>query len=447
MIHLVSNSKINFVEDPEDWTSYKAKHELTQYSYKEVDLVSLLKKITENNYIVQIDTETEGFDPYTKNIITLQIGNKENQLILDWRFVDENTKQILKLFFRRKDLLFLFHNAKFDLRFLYLQSIVPLNVGDTYLAECVLHLGKDYKLHRKGLDAVAKKYINVDLDKTVRGMIHYQNLSLQVIEYAAEDVMYLEDIYTIQKDLLSQNKLIEVYKLEASYVRVLAYMENCGIKLDLDRWKERIKADTIKYNEAISELNTIVLENSEQFNEFIDRQLDLFRSGLRTKINWQSPTQIIKVLEKIEGIDLLTRDKNTGMMKKSVDAKVIKPQVDKHVLLPIYLKFKNIQKLLSTYGENWIHHINTKSGRIHTQYNQMMDTGRLSSGGKNYKTGEEYINFLNIPQSNEIRNCIIPEPGYIFVDCDYTGQETVILANYSKEQNMIDLINNKGDMH
>src|SRR5690606_5477999 len=109
--------------------------------------------------------------------------------------------------------------------------------------------------------------------------------------------------------------------------------------------------------------------------KFIDRQLDLFRPGLSTTINWQSPTQIIKVFKTIEGIDLKTRDKVTGMMKESVDAKVIKPQKDKHPILPIYLEFKNIQKLLSTYGENWISHINPVSGRIHTSYNQMMNTG------------------------------------------------------------------------
>jgi DNA polymerase I len=449
MIHLVSDLPINIPAEygPLSDKVYTPRHNLTQYSFKDIDLYSLLNLITENNYIVQIDTETEGFDAYTKKILLLQIGNKENQIVIDWRYVTEDIKAILKIFFRRKDLVFLFQNAKFDLRFLYLQSFIPENVADTYLAECVLHLAKDYTIYRKGLDFLTKKYLNIELDKTVRGKIHYHNLSLEVIEYAAEDIMYLEDIYTIQKQLLIENDLLETYRLEAAYVRVLAYMEICGIKLDLEAWNRRIASDKKKYNDLIQQLNEKVLEDTQRFSKFIDRQLDLFRPGLSTTINWQSPSQIISLFKTIEGVDLKTRDKITGMMKDSVDAKVIKPQKDKHPILPTYLEFKNIQKLLSTYGKNWIGHINPTSGRIHTQYNQMMDTGRLSSGGKNKKTKEEYINFLNIPQSNEIRNCIIPKEGNVFVDCDYTGQETVILANYSKEQNMIDLINNKGDMH
>lgn len=423
MIYLVSDLPINIPAEYELLSNkvYTSKHNLTRYSFKDVDLNSLLNLITEKNYIIQVDTETEGLDAYTKKIILLQIGNKENQIVIDWRYVTDDVKNILKLFFKRKDLLFIFHNAKFDLKFLYLQSIIPENVGDTYLAECVLHLAKDPKIYKKGLDFLAKKYLNVDLDKTVRSKIQYHNLSLEIIEYAAEDVMYLEDIYTIQKELLIKNDLLETYKLEAAYVRVLAYMELCGIKLDLEAWNNRINSDKAKYNELIQQLNQKVLEDPQRFSKFIDRQLDLFRPGLSTTINWQSPTQIIKVFKTIEGLDLKTRDKITGMMKESVDAKVIKPQKDKHPILPIYLEFKNIQKLLSTYGENWISHINPVSGRIHTSYNQMMNTGRLSSGGKNGQTGEEYINFLNIPQNNEIRNCIIPEEGNVFIDCDYTG--------------------------
>ena len=84
-------------------------------------------------------------------------------------------------------------------------------------------------------------------------------------------------------------------------------------------------------------------------------------------------------------------------MKKSVESKVIEPQKDKSSIAPIYLEYKAAQKIVSTYGQNFLDQINPKSGRIHTQFNQLMDTGRLSCGGKNKQTKEEYLNLQNIP--------------------------------------------------
>lgn len=34
--------------------------------------------------LVQLDTETMGLDCHTKDLLTLQLGNKENQVVFDW---------------------------------------------------------------------------------------------------------------------------------------------------------------------------------------------------------------------------------------------------------------------------------------------------------------------------------------------------------------------------
>ena len=73
-----------------------------------------------------------------------------------------------------------------------------------------------------------------------------------------------------------------------------------------------------------------------------------------------------------------------------------------------------------------------------------MDTGRLSCGSK-YDTTP---NLQNIPSDSETRACFIPENGNVMIDADYSGQETIVLVNASKEPNLINFYE-KGlnDMH
>jgi DNA polymerase I-like protein with 3'-5' exonuclease and polymerase domains len=73
----------------------------------------------------------------------------------------------------------------------------------------------------------------------------------------------------------------------------------------------------------------------------------------------------------------------------------------------------------------------------------LVDTGRLSSGGKNKDTGEKYINFQNIPADEETRECFIASEGYILCDCDYTAQEDLVFTELSQEPKLIDFYNDK----
>lgn len=435
---------------------YFLSNQLTEFDIDEIHTMSLTNLnleqfffdlgFLESDYLA-IDLETEGFEPYTKKIISFQIGNYENQVVFDWKYI--TTKQIKEFsewFKNNNHTRFIFHNAKFDLRFMILHNLIPNKVLCTFLAETVLNTGKNYQDYSRSLKDVAKKYLEVELDKSVRGKIHYRGLDSEVIKYGADDVKYLIPLYQKQVDELIKNELTRVFVLECQFVVALAYTELCGIKLDVDAWNKRCKADILKSEEIENQLNQLILQDENKFRKYINNQLDLFNPDLKVKINWNSSTQVIELFKEL-GLDLLVKDKKTGKMKYSVEAPVLIPQKHIHPIIPIYLEYKGIQKTISTYGYNWLKHINPISQRIHTNFVQIIDTGRMSSGGKDKKTGEEYINFLNIPQDNEIRNCIIPEEGNILIDADYTGQETVILANYSQESNMVKLINDGGDMH
>ena len=100
---------------------------------------------------------------------------------------------------------------------------------------------------------------------------------------------------------------------------------------------------------------------------------DLFSGEMDCTINWNSPKQVIKLFEEY-GINVEVHEK--GVTKKSINADVIKPQRDEFPILKPYLKYKEMQKEVSTYGEKWNEYINSKTKRIHTTFKQINNTGK-----------------------------------------------------------------------
>ena len=164
-----------------------------------------------DKFEVQVDTETIG-DFISGYILTLQLGDRDNQYVIDC-----TCNNILQF----KDLLenkfLLLQNAKYDLKFFYKVGIYPTILYDTFLAECILTTGIENR--ELGLAALALKYTTTVLDKSVRGVIHSEKLSDRVIEYAAKDVLLLQDI--------RDKQLIELEKLDLGN---LVWLENEVIK-------------------------------------------------------------------------------------------------------------------------------------------------------------------------------------------------------------------------
>ena len=272
MIYLVSNQKQLFETD----------------LYKEISFEEARKAICSLN-IIQFDTETSGLDPYTKELLCYQLGNKENQYVFD-----QNSYPITlfkDLFESEK--LFIGHNIGFDLKWCYKYDIWPKHVYDTMLAEQLIWLGYSHRaispeeyeeekynfpyLKKKNkqthelyyefscsLKAVGEKRLNIELDKTVRGKIIKVGLTPEVIQYAGTDVMHLEDIKNSQQIDIDRENLQKAVDLENEFVKVLAYIEFCGVKLDIDKWKTKMSKDQAKLDEASKELNDFIIK---YFNE------------------------------------------------------------------------------------------------------------------------------------------------------------------------------------
>jgi len=404
-----------------------------------IQLVSISAAINyfKDSDSIAVDLETEGFDPYTCQIKTIQLGDYQNQYVIDCQTIDI---KLLKDLLESKELIF--QNAKFDLRFLFHASIIPTKIWDTFLAECVINTG--IKEARKSLDFLASKYLNIYLDKSFQSKVSNSNLTHRMVKYAAEDVAYLHLIREKQQIELDVWDLNIVMRLENRFVIALAYIEYSGFKLDRNKWSEKMKIDQKLYNESKLELDEYIYTNNLQ--NYIDNQLDLFSTERKCKINWASSKQVIKLFEEL-GVSVIIKDKD-GKEKKSVEAPVLEPQKAKFPILPIYLKYKQREKVVSTYGESFLRQINPITGKLHTQFRQIMDTGRLSSGGKDKSTGLEAINFQNIPSDSETRSCFTAKEGNTLIVCDYSQQEQVILANKCQDQNILDFFNSGApDMH
>lgn len=408
--------------------------------------------------IVGLDTETEGFSPFLKKLLLLQLGNRDFQIVIDCTTID------VKLYkdYLESDRLFIGWNLKFDVKFLFYHGIIPRNLYDGYLAEKIRWLGWPSGMHSLSLKSAGENYLGIELDKTVRGQIIWRKeLTDEIIKYAANDVKYLEDIMNAQTAILYERGQKLALELENKAILPTAYFEFCGVKLSDELWTTKMKKDEEKLRLAQEELDKFIVDlynkGTQDISKFIEiAQPDLFGFtvvGPKCKINWNSSKQVIPLLE-FFGFDLMTKDKVKGGMKKSVDATVIEGQKDKHPIAEVYLKFKAAQKVVSTYGQNFLDLINPITGRIHSQFNQIgTDTHRYSSGGGDDKEiipGKKIplVNLQNLPADAETRACFVAEKGNKWISADYSGEESVILANIAKDKAMIDLfLHGCGDLH
>lgn len=379
------------------------------------------------------DTETSGFDPYTCKFYTLQLGDREVQYVIDLSTIDiQEYKNLLET----KELIG--HNFKFDLRFLYHQRIVPTRVYDTFLGEKTARLG--IESHRCSLAACVQRHCGVTLSKEERANITGR-LTEGFVKYSAYDVKYLHEIKSKQNFTQLTEGTDVSMALDNRFVLVLAYIEYCGMKLDVEQWTKKIEKVQVQADEAVESLNKFILENN--MTKFIDYQLDMFSSGNKINVNWNSPSQVVEFFEAI-GVNTTVVEK--GVKKQTIEASHLGKFASKYPIINTYLSFKEAQKDIGTYGYNWIEQINPVSGRIHTQFKQLMNTGRLSSGGKSGNV--KNFNFQNIPSDQETRSCFVAEDGNLLISCDYVAQESVVLANQCLDPSLLEFYD-KGlsDMH
>lgn len=414
---------------------------------------------------IQFDTETSGRDPHVNDILCAQFGNRD----LDIQIVVDTTTIDIRLY---KTLLeekyIIGQNLKFDLKFLYNYNIIPLKVYDTMIVEQMLYLG--YPPYGKpggisySLASIAYRYLNIDIDKSIRGEIIWRGLDSSVIIYAANDVKYLEDIMDKQIENCREKQCLVGAKLECDFVPVIAYLEWCGIRLDIDKWKNKMAKNQEALEDMKKELDLLAISwgNSDFYK--INTQGDLFNgfdAEPKCTINWSSSAQVIKVAKYL-GFNTTTKDKQTGENKDSVVEKLLKGQKGiNDEFLKVYFKYQEASKVCSTYGQNYIDAINPNTGRIHTVFKQLgASSGRMSCGDSKNNNRElarlkklpdnrcKFVQLQNLPADDETRASFVPNKGNIMCSCDYSALEARLGADIYNEKEMLkEFLEGSGDMH
>lgn len=376
---------------------------------------------------IEVDTETTGFDPYTDNLLSLQFGVGNDQYVIDCGVVDIT---IFKDIFSDPDKLFLFQNAKFDLRFLLHKGIIVSNVYDTFLVELILFTG--YEDNKADLKTLVKKYCNYDLDKTIRGSIHREGLTSRVIKYAAEDVTFLRRIRDSQIERVRELDLEAVVNLENQVVKVFAQIEYNGILINKEKWLEVAEFTEKATEDCEKELDELVV-NEPKLKKYVPKfvQGNLFGFEERTlNINWASSKQKLAIVRAL------------GFNTESTDSRFLQKHRKDHPLIAKLIDYNKYNKLSSSFGRNFIDFINPVTGRIHYSVWQILETGRISVSDPNLN---------QIPSKGDlgkkIRSCFIPNKGYKIVGGDFSGMELRIIAEFSQDPLWVSAFNNGDDLH
>ena len=382
----------------------------------------------ETKKVLGVDTETEGFDFTCKKMIMFQIGDEENQFIIDTRFISlEPIRHILE----SKNIIKILHNAKFDYKFIKTTSNIKLEcVYDTFLTERILNCGKDGMKY--GLKDVCKKYLNVEINKDVRNQfinLEGHPFKADQIVYGAKDVEYLVGIREHQLPLIDKYKLNNVVDLENEVVLSFADIECNGLDLDTEQWKT---LDEINNTEATAlqlNLDEILTEN-HKLEKFVSKyvQADMFtpiEELRKVNVKWTSPKQVLEVFQ------CLVPDLD------NVNGKAMYKHRFSHEIIDTYVKYNEAMKLCTSYGHKFFDNL-AGDNRIRTNFHQILDTGRVSSSKPNMQ---------QIPADNRFRNCFTAPIGWSFVSADYSSQELNVIAFGSKDPVWLKALEEGQDLH
>jgi DNA polymerase I len=377
---------------------------------------------------IAVDTETTGFDPHTDNVLCIQFGDNENQFVINTTI--HNLNQVQPIF--EQDTLFLFQNAKFDLRFLRKHNLFPKRIYDTFLAELILNTGVDRSQLRTALDDLAWKYCNIKLDKTIRGNINREGMSDRVIKYSADDTKWLSQIKEKQLEQIKFWQLESIMDLENEVTKVFAKMEYDGISLNCEKWSEvaaLTKAEKIKLE---ADLDSIILSDSK-LRKFVPNatQGNLFGFEERQlDINWGSSQQKLDILQSL------------GVVEDSTGDRILQRNKHKHILIPTLIAYNKQRKLNDAFGEKFLDYVNKSTGRVHMDIWPIVSTGRISVSNPNLN---------QIPSRGDlakvIRSCFIPKAGHKIVGGDYSGMELRIIAEFSQDPVWVNAFIEDKDLH
>lgn len=391
-------------------------------------LFDILNSIDKNK-IVAFDTETTSLDTKDAKIVGFSFSFEENKGyyvpighfylgVPEQIGLDDAKKALEKL----NEFKLVAQNFKYDYEIIKTNFDLEMNLyADTMIMSWLLNPSS-----KLGLDAKAKEYFDHTMLAFKELVKKGENFSSVEVEkaclYASEDaVITLKLFYKLKEEFKASNLeyLFELGQtLEFEFTKVLAYMQENGIKIDINILED-LKEKSLKH---LAELTAKIYE----------------LAGSEFNIN--SPKQLGEVLFDKLG---LTASKKTKS-GYSTNEMVLQKLHDEHKIIPLLLDYRESHKLQSTYIEPLLKLAKQRdNNRVYTSFLQTgTATGRLSSKNPNLQ---------NIPVKSEagalIRSAFIPKEGYSLVGIDYSQIELRLLAHFSEDEALLEAFNSNLDIH
>lgn len=235
---------------------------------------------------------------------------------------------------------------------------------------------------------------------------------------------FFAKMYEEQKGLVEKLKELDLeklyYDIELPIAKILAEAEKEGIKVQSSIVKEvanKLKKDVV----------LILAKISNRAND---------------DINVNSPKQLSNYLYNTLGLKPLKKNKRGFSTDEEtlIDLREFYP--DKAEIIDDILKYRELNKFLTTYTVNLLEFLG-KDSKIHTTFRQTgTATGRLSSNNPNLQNIPK-----NSPLAKELRSAFYSKDGYSFVSFDYSQIELRILAHLSEDETLISSFQKDIDIH
>lgn len=389
------------------------------------DLIKLL--LAESR--ISFDTETTGTDANTADLVGLSFSLKPGEGYYIPVPADRTEAQAIvdefKVVLENESIEKIGQNTKYDILVLKWYNVeVKGKLFDTMLAHYLIDPDT-----RHNMDVLSENYLGyspISITTLIGAKGKNQGTMRdvpveKVVDYAAEDAdvtLQLAHVFEPKLKELNAAKLAE--EIENPLVYVLADIEKEGVRIDIETLKNysaELETDIIKFEQNVYD-----------------------KAGI--KFNLASPKQLGEVLFDKLQLDPKAKKTKTGQYQTGED--VLLALASKSDIVQDILDFRQLQKLKSTYVDALPLMVNPKTGRVHTSYNQAVAaTGRLSSNNPNLQ---------NIPirteRGREVRKAFIArDEDHILLSADYSQIELRIIADISKEENMLDAFSKGIDIH
>ncbi len=381
-----------------------------------------------------IDTETTSIDYMQAELVGISLcvtAGEACYIPLMHRYEDApaqldkaTTLAALKLILENPAIGKIGQNIKYDAHIFIGEGIRMRGIAhDTMLESYVLNSTAS----RHNMDALAKFYLDHDT-------IHYEDIAgkgakqktfdlidlEQASDYAAEDADITMQLHqALSAGLQQEPKLKQVYTdIEMPLVDVLLDVEQNGVLIDRDMLQKQGR----EIDQKLSQIEqTIYQQAGEVFN-------------------LSSPKQIQAIL--FDKLDLpILRKTPKGQPSTAED--VLEELAVDYEIPALLLEHRSLNKLMSTYIDKLPKEINSKTGRVHTSYQQAVaSTGRLSSTSPNLQ---------NIPirtaEGRRIREAFIAPAGHKILALDYSQIELRIMAHLSADESLLSAFARGLDVH